>query len=161
METPTSSPVQHLLDEYGESHQNPTNKLVHWVCVPLIMFSILGLLWSVPVPAGLHAFSPWLNWATAVMVLAVAYYLRLSGRLAVGMVLVWILMAALLRVVEAAAVLPLWAVCLLVFVLAWAGQFWGHKVEGKKPSFLKDVQFLLIGPLWLLHFIYRRLGWRY
>ncbi|MBX0290223.1 DUF962 domain-containing protein [Hymenobacter sp. HSC-4F20] len=161
MEIPTSSPVQNLLDEYGESHQNPTNKMVHWVCVPLIMFSILGLLWSIPVPEALRAVSPWLNWATVVMVLAVAYYLRLSGRLAVGMVLVWVAMAATLRVVDAAAVLPLWAVCLLVFVLAWIGQFWGHKVEGKKPSFLKDVQFLLIGPLWLLHFIYRRLGWRY
>ncbi|RPD48396.1 DUF962 domain-containing protein [Hymenobacter sediminis] len=161
MEIPTPSPVQSLLDEYGESHQNPTNKVVHWVCVPLIMFSILGLLWSIPVPEVLRAVSPWLNWATVVMVLAVAYYLRLSGRLAVGMVLVWVAMAATLRVVDAAAVLPLWAVCLLVFVLAWIGQFWGHKVEGKKPSFLKDVQFLLIGPLWLLHFIYRRLGWRY
>ncbi|SHK78525.1 Mpo1 family 2-hydroxy fatty acid dioxygenase [Hymenobacter psychrotolerans] len=141
--------VQNLLDEYGESHQNPTNKLVHWVCVPLIMFSILGLLWSVPVPGPVRALSPWLNWATLVMVLAV------------GMVLVWALMAVLLRLVAAQAALPLWAVCLIIFVLAWIGQFWGHKVEGKKPSFLKDLQFLLIGPLWLLHFIYRQLGWRY
>ncbi|UYZ65196.1 Mpo1 family 2-hydroxy fatty acid dioxygenase [Hymenobacter weizhouensis] len=161
MQPAATSPVQHLLDEYGESHQNPTNKLVHWVCVPLIMFSLLGLLWSVPMPATLRSISPWLNLATAVMVLAVVYYLRLSVRLSVGMVLVWLLMAAALRVVEAGAALPLWAVCLLVFVLAWVGQFWGHKVEGKKPSFLKDLQFLLIGPLWLLHFIYRRLGWKY
>ncbi|TYZ10479.1 DUF962 domain-containing protein [Hymenobacter lutimineralis] len=150
-----------LLAEYGESHQNPTNKLVHWVCVPLIMFSILGLLWSVPVPEGVRAISPWLNWATVVMVLAVGYYLRLSVPLAVGMVLVWVVMALILRVVEAGVPLPLWAVCLLIFVLAWVGQFWGHKVEGKKPSFLKDLQFLLIGPLWLLHFVYRRLGWSY
>ncbi|GAB3291072.1 Mpo1 family 2-hydroxy fatty acid dioxygenase [Hymenobacter tenuis] len=161
MQPDLHSPVQSLLNEYGESHQNPTNKLVHWVCVPLIMFSILGLLWSIPVPQSLQHISPWLNWATLIMVLAVGYYLRLSGRLAVGMVLVWALMAGLLHVVDAAAGLPLWAVCLIVFVLAWIGQFWGHKVEGKKPSFLKDLQFLLIGPLWLLHFIYRRLGWRY
>jgi uncharacterized membrane protein YGL010W len=161
MSTTLVSPVQQLLNEYAESHQNPTNKLVHWVCVPLIMFAILGLLWSVPVPAAVRNISPWLNWATAVMVLAVAYYVRLSGRLAVGMVLVWAAMALGLRVVDAGAALPLWAVCLIIFVLAWIGQFWGHKVEGKKPSFLKDLQFLLIGPLWLLHFIYRRLGWRY
>lgn len=161
MDTAASPAVQNLLDEYGESHQNPTNKLVHWVCVPLIMFSILGLLWSVPVPEAVRAISPWLNWATLVMLLAVVYYIRLSGRLAVGMVLVWALMAALLRLVDGQAALPMWAVCLIIFVLAWIGQFWGHKVEGKKPSFLKDLQFLLIGPLWLLHFIYRRLGWRY
>ncbi|MBC6699044.1 Mpo1 family 2-hydroxy fatty acid dioxygenase [Hymenobacter puniceus] len=161
MSTALISPVQRLLNEYAESHQNPTNKLVHWVCVPLIMFAILGLLWSVPVPVAVQKFSPWLNWATVVMVLAVAYYIWLSGRLAVGMVLVWLLMALTLRLVQAQAALPLWAVCLIIFVLAWIGQFWGHKVEGKKPSFLKDLQFLLIGPLWLLHFIYRRLGWRY
>ena len=161
MDPAASSAVQRLLDEYGESHQNPTNKLVHWLCVPLIMFSILGLLWSVPVPQAMQNISPWLNWATLVMVMALAYYVRLSGRLAVGMVVVWGLMAAVLRLVAAEAVLPMWAICLLVFVLAWVGQFWGHKVEGKKPSFLKDLQFLLIGPLWLLHFIYRQLGWRY
>ena len=150
-----------LLAEYGESHQNPTNKLVHWVCVPLIMFSLLGLLWSVPVPAAIRNVSPWLNWGTFVMALALLYYVRLSGRLALGMVLVWVAMAAGLRVVAGTAALPLWAICLLIFALAWVGQFWGHKVEGKKPSFLKDLQFLLIGPLWLLHFVYRRLGWEY
>lgn len=150
-----------LLAEYGESHQNPTNKLVHWVCVPLIMFSLLGLLWSVPMPESLRATSPWLNLATLVMVLAVVYYFRLSVRLALGMVLITVAMAMGIRVVDAGAGLPLWAVCIIIFVLAWIGQFWGHKVEGKKPSFLKDLQFLLIGPLWLLHFIYRRLGWQY
>ena len=150
-----------LLAEYGESHQNPTNKLVHWVCVPLIMFSLLGLLWSVPVPAAIRNVSPWLNWGTLVMALALLYYVRLSGRLALGMVLVWVAMAAGLRVVAGTAALPLWTICLLIFALAWVGQFWGHKMEGKKPSFLKDLQFLLIGPLWLLHFVYRSLGWEY
>ena len=150
-----------LLSEYGESHQNPTNKLVHWVCVPLIMFSLLGLLWSIPVPVPIQKSSPWLNWGTLVMALALLYYVRLSGRLALGMVLVWVAMAAMLRVVAGGAVLPLWGICLIIFALAWVGQFWGHKVEGKKPSFLKDLQFLLIGPLWLLHFVYLRLGWGY
>ena len=150
-----------LLTEYGESHQNPTNKLVHWVCVPLIMFSLLGLLWSLPVPTAVQAISPWLNWGTLVMVLALGYYLRLSPALALGMVVVWALMAGALRLVAEEAALPLWIICLIVFVLAWIGQFWGHKVEGKKPSFLKDIQFLLIGPLWLLHFVYRHLGWSY
>ena len=123
------------------------------------MFSLLGLLWSLPVLAFIQRLSPWLNWATLVMALALLYYVRLSGRLVAGMV--WALMAAGLRLVEAQAALPLWAVCLMIFVLAWVGQFWGHKVEGKKPSFLKDLQFLLIGPLWLLQFVYRRLGWSF
>ncbi len=55
---------------------------------------------------------------------------------------------------------PLWSVCAALFVLAWIGQFVGHAIEGKRPSFFKDVQFLLIGPLWLLADLYRRLGAR-
>ena len=48
-----------------------------------------------------------------------------------------------------------------VFVLAWIGQFVGHMIEGRKPSFFEDVKFLLVGPAWLLGFIYRRAGIRY
>ena len=43
----------------------------------------------------------------------------------------------------------------MVFVLAWIGQFIGHLIEGKRPSFFKDLQFLLIGPAWLMAFVYR------
>jgi uncharacterized membrane protein YGL010W len=45
-----------------------------------------------------------------------------------------------------------------LFAAAWVGQFKGHQIEGKKPSFLKDLQFLLVGPAWLLHFVYRKAG---
>ena len=45
-----------------------------------------------------------------------------------------------------------------VFIVAWIGQFIGHAIEGRKPSFFEDVKFLLVGPAWLLHFIYRRAG---
>jgi uncharacterized membrane protein YGL010W len=56
---------------------------------------------------------------------------------------------------------PLWLGCGVLFVLAWIGQFVGHAIEGKRPSFIKDLQFLLIGPMWLLADVYRRLGVRY
>jgi len=56
---------------------------------------------------------------------------------------------------------PLWQLALGVFVIAWILQFIGHAVEGKRPSFFTDVRFLLIGPAWLLAFLYRALGWRY
>ena len=53
---------------------------------------------------------------------------------------------------------PLWQTCVAIFVVAWVGQFIGHAVEGKRPSFFKDLLFLLVGPLWLLAFVYRALG---
>ncbi|RMD49091.1 MAG: DUF962 domain-containing protein [Alphaproteobacteria bacterium] len=154
--------IDALLAEYGESHRNPVNKRVHWICVPIIVWTVMALLWSLPVPgplaaagarAGIEA-----NWLSVALALALIYYLALSPLLAVGFALFAAAAVWLIRLAEAAVPLPLWQLALILFVLAWAGQFWGHKVEGRKPSFFKDVQFLLIGPAWLLHFIYRRLG---
>ncbi|MBV9698119.1 MAG: DUF962 domain-containing protein [Gammaproteobacteria bacterium] len=142
------------LTEYGDSHRHPTNKLLHWICVPSIVLALLGALWSLPVPA---AFAPYaaLNWAGFACLAALLYYLTLSPALAAGMLFAFL---ALLAVTAALAQLPwpLWLTSLVIFVLAWAGQFAGHAVEGRRPSFFKDLQFLLIGPLWLLAAAYRR-----
>ena len=152
--------VSDWLSEYGASHQHPTNKLLHWICVPPIVLAVLGFLWSVPVPARFADASPWLNWATLAAAAALLYYLALSRVLALGVLLAFI---ALLAIVQALAQLPwpLWATSLVIFVVAWTGQFIGHALEGKRPSFFKDLQFLLIGPLWLLAAAYRRLSVRY
>jgi uncharacterized membrane protein YGL010W len=152
--------VDQWLDEYGESHRHPVNKALHWACVPPIVLTVLGLLWSIPVPAAFAAVSPWLNWATLVAALAIVYYAVLSPALAAGLVPV---IALLLAGVVALGRLPwpLWQSCLAIFVVAWIGQFVGHAFEGRRPSFFKDVQFLLIGPLWLLAAVYRALGLRY
>ncbi len=153
--------IDHLLSEYGESHQNDTNKSIHWVCVPLIFFSIVGLVASIPaqtVQSFLGEGNAYANWATVVLVLVTIYYVTLSIPLSVGMMLFGVLCLVLVNVIVQLNIAPLWAVCIGIFVLAWIGQFYGHKVEGKKPSFFKDVQFLLIGPAWLMHFIYKKLG---
>ena len=148
------------LTEYGDSHRHPTNKLLHWICVPPIVLAVLGFLWSVPVPAALAAISPWLNWATLAAAAAVIYYLLLSRSLGAGVLVAFVV---LLAIVEWLGHLPwpLWVTSLAIFVLAWTGQFIGHALEGKRPSFFKDLQFLLIGPLWLLAAAYRRLRLRY
>ncbi len=153
--------VHALLSEYGESHQNPKNKLIHWICVPVIVWTVVALLWSVPFP-GMNSIGPIpVNWATVVLVLAQIYYFRLSLKLGIGLLAYNALMIWLTMVVEAASPWPLWQVAVAVFVLAWIGQFIGHAIEGKRPSFFRDVQFLLIGPAWLMAFIYRALGISY
>lgn len=143
------------LAEYGVSHRHPTNKLLHWICVPVIVLALLGALASLPVPAALSAY-PVLNWASLACAVALLYYLALSPALAAGMRLAF---AGLLALTAGLARLPwpLWLTSLAIFVLAWVGQFAGHAVEGRRPSFFKDLQFLLIGPLWLLAAAYRRL----
>ncbi|MBC3540225.1 DUF962 domain-containing protein [Rufibacter sediminis] len=153
--------IHQLLEEYAESHRNGTNKLIHWICVPAIMISLVGLIWAIPVPAFLRDLPFIFNWGILFVLLCMLYYFALSPSLAVGMVLVTAFFLWIVYQLDQVQQLPLWALCLIIFVVAWIGQFIGHKIEGKKPSFLKDLQFLLIGPVWLLSFIYQKIGLRY
>jgi len=155
--------IDALLHEYGLSHQNATNKLIHWFCVPAIFFSIVGLVFSIPVgplPELLPFLGSFANWATITLVIVLIYYVTLSGPLTLGMLFFSALCLALANYM-ALTFGYLWAISLGVFVLAWIIQFYGHKIEGKKPSFLKDIQFLMIGPAWLMHFIYKKWGLSY
>ncbi|NHZ95759.1 DUF962 domain-containing protein [Massilia sp. CCM 8734] len=136
--------IDTLLAKYSESHLNHTNELIHFVCVPVIVFTLLGIIWWI------HPFA-----AVAVTVLSLCYYFQLSKPFAAGMLAMSALMLGLLSLMPPATVLPL---SLAIFVLAWIGQFIGHKIEGKKPSFFDDLRFLLIGPLFVLSFLYRRLN---
>ena len=153
--------IDSLLSTYGESHRNTTNKLIHWICVPAIMFSLLMLLFTIPFPGGREW---WTNWAMVFLVFGWIYYARLSfsmfvGFLAIGLLMLWGIMGLYAAVGNEAGKLAIVALC--IFVVAWIGQFIGHKIEGKKPSFLQDLQFLLIGPAWLMHFIFKKTGITY
>lgn len=139
---PGATTIDTLLARYAESHRDPTNERIHFVCVPVIALSLLGLLWSA------HPLA-----AVAVAVAALAYYRKLSRPFTAGMLVMALVMLGILASLPPVAVLPL---SIVMFVLAWAGQFIGHLIEGKKPSFLDDVRFLLIGPLFVLGFLYRR-----
>lgn len=149
--------AQAWFDEYSESHRNPINKALHWLCVPVILLSVAGLLWTLPFPGAMRATAPFFNWASVIAIAAVVYYFTLSVSLGIGMSLV---MAAMLGIVYWLDRLPvpLWITCVTLFVVGWIGQFIGHAVEGRRPSFFKDVQFLMIGPLWLLAHVFRRAG---
>lgn len=146
--------IELLLREYAESHQNHTNKLIHWVCVPAIFFSIFGLIRTIPVPGAMADLSPYLNWTTIILVLVLVYYMILSFSLFLGFIL-WtsvVLVGNEWLFVQLGVKGLLWF-SIGLFALAWIGQFIGHGIEGKKPSFFKDLQFLLIGPAWLMNFI--------
>jgi uncharacterized membrane protein YGL010W len=144
---PDARTIDTLLAQYSESHLHPTNEVIHCVCVPLIVFSLLGLIWAV---------HPLL--ALAGVVAALGYYFKLSRNFALGMLLMSAVMLAVLAALPRPAVMPL---SIVIFVLAWIGQFIGHKIEGKKPSFFDDLRFLLIGPLFVLGVLYRRLNLAY
>jgi uncharacterized membrane protein YGL010W len=149
--------IEQWLDEYNESHQNRINKTLHWICVPLIVLSLLGLLWSISLSAKLSWLPFDLNVAIVFTVLVLIYYSLLSLSLTLGMLVITSVMLFLLDLLSGLQT-PLWLISVIVFVLGWIGHFIGHQLEGKRPSFFKDIQFLLIGPLWLLSFVYRKSG---
>ena len=134
--------IDALLARYAQNHRHPMNEIIHCICVPAIVFALLGLCWTL---------SPAVSLVVAAA--SLAYYLRLSPSFAVGMLAMAALMLVLLARLPAVAVLPVSAT---LFVLAWIGQFIGHRIEGQKPSFFEDLRFLLIGPLFVLAFLYRR-----
>lgn len=163
--------MQEWLDAYGESHQNKTNKLIHWICVPVIFFNVIGLLASIPndifisIFGDSHFLSPYMHFGTIVIILGGIFYLRLSFKMFIG-ILIWSLFCLwgneqLSHLTISGNEIPLWQSSLLLFILAWIGQFIGHKIEGEKPSFFEDLQFLMIGPAWLIAFIYKKIGISY
>lgn len=152
--------LQTFLDDYGDSHRNPLNQWVHIFCVPAILFSTLGLLWLIPVGSWL-GLSPevayWVNGGTILAALSGIVYLRLS--IGVFLLMVgWFALSVWGIVAIQNAGWSLFWVSLVVWVAAWLVQVYGHKVEGKKPSFVEDLVFLLIGPIFVSFEVGAKLG---
>lgn len=154
--------MQQWFDAYGESHQDPRNKAFHWICVPAIFVCVIGLFSLIP-----HAFltdlvnpglAPYVHFGTIVVVLGLLFYVRLSLGMTIGMLIISALSLYVVKLVHIYSGENTWWFFVGTFAIAWIGQFIGHKIEGKKPSFLQDLQFLMIGPAWLLGFIYRKVG---
>jgi uncharacterized membrane protein YGL010W len=154
MDTATQGPgapaaereVDRLLAHYAESHQNPRNEHIHFVAIPLIMLSLLGLLWAA---------HPWL--AVGFVVASLVYYARLSLVFLVAMAVLSVIGLTLVYAMGS-LVLPMSAA---IFVAAWIAQFVGHKIEGKKPSFFEDLRYLWVGPLFVLSKLFAKLGVRW
>ncbi len=151
-------PIDKLLDEYAQSHQTVFNKRIHYICVPAIFFSLIGLLSCVPLPWLAQIMplelKPYCHLGSVVIVLGLVYYLSLSFVLFLAMLLFSVLVLYGIYTIEKLDMAPLWLIMLGIFVVAWVFQFIGHNHEGKKPSFLKDIQFLMIGPAWTLSHLF-------
>lgn len=144
---------QQFLNEYAVSHRNPANQLIHFICVPAIVFSTLGLLWLIPLGRWLGLppeTALWVNGATVLGALSGIFYLRMSVASFLAMTVWFAVSIAGIYAIQRAG-LPLFWISAGLWVLAWVVQVWGHKIEGAKPSFADDMVFLLIGPLFVMH----------
>lgn len=144
--------LKNYLDEYSLSHQHPVNVRIHKICVPLIMFSLLGILKAMPVPV---SWPLWLDWSSFLIAGSLAFYLSFKNwRVMAGVGTMLVVQLLILEALRPRFFL----ICLTLFILTWIGQFIGHKIEGKKPSFFKDLLFLLIGPIWTLKSLGEQMG---
>lgn len=144
--------IEEYMTEYGESHHHPTNKTIHHICVPVIFFSVIGILKALPVPS---SWPLYLDVSTVMSVFVMLFYLMLRNvRVFIGMFLMILPMHVLLEILRPRFFL----LSIGLFIVGWIVQFIGHKIEGKKPSFLKDVFFLLIGPIWVLKAFCQKIG---
>jgi uncharacterized membrane protein YGL010W len=139
--------VDRLLAHYGESHRNRTNELIHLVAIPAIMVSIVGLLFAA---------HPWV--AYAFVAASLVYYARLRAPVLLAIMVAWTAVMFALVFAMGRYVLPISAG---VFIVGWIFQFIGHKIEGRKPSFFEDLQYLYVGPLFVVVWALKRMGIRW
>lgn len=152
-------PIDAWFAKYSDDHQNQTNQKIHFIAVPTILWTVTALLWCVPVPGTLFGAGAWAAFASFA---AWMFYYRASRTLGFGMLAVLVVMLGIDRYLqERIGLSMLLKVAIAVFVIAWIAQFVGHKLEGKKPSFLTDLVYLLIGPAWVLAKVMRRFGLAY
>ena len=119
--------------DYAASHQNAQNKMIHNIAVPVIFFCVVALISKI----SFFLF-------VLVAIAAVAFYYTMGQKVAIAGASA-IGAAWVLQMILGFGFISL----IIIFALAWAGQFYGHKLEGAKPSFFDDLKFLFIGPLWV------------
>ncbi|WP_454832163.1 Mpo1 family 2-hydroxy fatty acid dioxygenase [Pseudoxanthomonas wuyuanensis] len=159
MNATAQRPLDRWFNSYSGDHRNQTNQRIHVFAVPAILWTVIAFLWCIPV------FGTWMKtgiWAALAMFGAWMFYYRMSRPLGLGMLAMFVAMAWVTRWLQMlVGTENLFWLALAVFIIAWIAQFVGHKIEGRKPSFLTDLTYLLIGPAWVLSKLYRRLGWKY
>lgn len=158
--------IDSLLNEYGKSHQTKFNKSVHYFCVPAIFFSLIGIFSMIPtgnifqdiVP---NSLLPFIHFGTLIILIGSLYYLKLSFKLFVSMIIFSIIVLIGIQQIQLITIIPFWASMVGLFIIAWIIQLIGHNHEGKKPSFIKDIQFLMIGPAWTISHIFDAFNIKY
>ncbi|MEO5558668.1 MAG: Mpo1-like protein [Dokdonella sp.] len=151
--------VNEWFGNYSADHQNPTNRMIHWICVPAILWAAIAGLWLIPISPSIGRAGFWCGLA---MVGAFAFYWRLSRPLGAAMLLVFIVLGLVTELLyRTLGRSNLAWLAIGVFIAAWIGQFVGHMIEGRRPSFFTDLAYLLIGPAWLTGKVMRRIGISY
>ena len=157
-------PIDKVIDEYSQFHSHPTNKLIQYITIPLILFSLLGLIWAIPFPHldFIGKYNGFVNWASFVIAFSIYYYYRLSPVLSYGvLLLVFALSAGIVTLEKLHSTNnwpEMWQVCLGVLIPVILLQYLGYRGEKAFPSIVQSLRNILISPLWLFYTIFKKAG---
>ena len=153
----TMTEVDGWLTRYEETHNDLSYPFVYWAAVPIIVLGTVGLLWVLPVPGEFYDISPLLNWGSAFLMVAVVYYFIISVSLAIGM-LPFVIGIASLQIWLAHSDYSAPRVSAGLLTAGIIGLWLGYRNQRSIRPVLQDLQMMIIGPLWLLSVLYRRVG---
>lgn len=148
------------------SHQNPTNQLMHYFFVPLMVLGILGMAWAIPFPhiGFIGKYNGYFNWASFIIAFGIYYYLKLSPLLSYFALFLFFGLSygiMQLEVYEKAGGAELSVISVAILMISLAGQYIGGKIEGNEQSFNDDTKLAHITPLWVFYKLTQRFGLRY
>ena len=149
--------TERWLAEYGDNHSRTGNRVLHWIAVPLFIFGTVGLLWSLPIPDAFLKISPLLNWGITFLMAAEVYYFIISISLALGMLPLVVATATLIVLLSTAVTSLLW-LSIAMITLGIAGLYLAKGSGRDIHGLARDMQLIMIAPIWLLARLYRRTG---
>jgi uncharacterized membrane protein YGL010W len=155
-------PLITYFGQFDVTHKQRANRLLHFVCVPLMVFGILTLTWAFPFPqlGFLKAYNGYFNWASFVIAFWVYYVLKQSPLLSYIMLFIMFAFSYLVMQLQnwdKSGGLPLIWTGTIIIALAALGQYLGSIKEGR-ASWQIDRKLFLIAPLWVLHQLMSRVG---
>src|SRR5688572_18195155 len=149
---------RHFLEQmamYTAYHLDTRNKLMHFIGVPAIAFSLLVPLAMIRIGAlGGLEISVAMLFALAVMI----YWIALDPPLGLATTLVFVPFVALAESLALHSSALAWSVFALCFVGGWIVQLVGHAFEGRRPALFDNLLQILIAPLFLVAEIAFALG---
>lgn len=133
---------------YAAYHRDPTNKAIHFLFVPLIIWSAMGLLVQL---GGLRLGALEVTLAHAIAVVLLAYYMRLDFQLGVAMVFLFTFLLVTVLQVDAALGASSWMLFAAVFVGSWVAQAVGHSAfEHRRPALADNLFQVFVAPIFVV-----------
>ncbi|MFC3199782.1 hypothetical protein ACFOET_19345 [Parapedobacter deserti] len=149
----------------NQHYRHPANRVIQYMALPVFFFAVLGLVWMIPFPeiAFLKArgYDTFLNWGSFFIAGFVYYYLRLAPTLSYAVLLTVGLFAFFivqLEYIEQAGGPAVWLVCAILLLVALAALAVGKRMERYPVSMRSFLRLLALGPIWLWHFVFKRLN---